>query len=65
VEAVDLTEPKKALENGGATVHVVSRKTGQIRGFNHDESGPSIKVDRAIGEVKAEFSRGVPLRAAN
>ncbi len=54
VEAVELNEPKKAMENAGAIVHVISLKTGQIRGFNHDEPGPSIKVDKAIGEVKAE-----------
>jgi protease I len=54
VEAVELTEPRKALENAGATVHVISLKSGQIKGFNHDQVGPSIKVDRAIGEVKAE-----------
>jgi protease I len=54
VEAVELTEPKKAMENAGATVHVISLKSGQIKGFNHDEPGPSIKVDKAIGEVKAE-----------
>ena len=54
VEAVELTEPKKALENAGATVHVISLKTGQIKGFNHDDPGPAIKVDKAIGEVKAD-----------
>jgi protease I len=54
VEAVELTEPKKALENAGATVHVVSLKLGSIRGFNHDEPGPTIKVDKEIGEVTAE-----------
>ncbi len=54
VEAVELSEPKKALENAGATVHVISLKSGQIKGFHHDEPGPSIKVDRVIGEVKAD-----------
>jgi protease I len=54
VEAVELTEPKKALEIEGATVHVISLKIGQIRGFNHDEPGAAIKVDKAIGEVKAD-----------
>ena len=33
VEAVELTEPKKAMENAGATVHVISLKSGQIKGF--------------------------------
>ncbi len=54
VEAVELTEPQKALKAAGATVDVISLKAGQIQGFNHDEPGPSIKVDRAISEVKAE-----------
>jgi len=53
VEAVELTEPKKALEQAGATVHVISLKSGQIRGFNHGEPGSAIKVDRAIADVKA------------
>jgi protease I len=53
VEAVELTEPKKALENAGATVHVISLKAGQIQGFNHDDPGPSIKVDKTLDQVKA------------
>jgi protease I len=53
VEAVELTEPKKALESAGATVHVISLKTGHIRGSNHGDPGPSIRVDKAIGDVKA------------
>src|SRR5271165_2460104 len=54
VEAVELTEPKKALEEAGATVHVISVKPGQIKGFNNDEPGPTIKVDKTIDQVKAE-----------
>jgi protease I len=54
VEAVELTEPQKALKEAGATVEVVSLKAGQIKSFNHDEPGPSVKVDKTIGEVKAE-----------
>jgi protease I len=53
VEAVELIEPKKALEAAGATVQVISLKAGQIQGFNHDQPGPSIKVDKVIGDVKA------------
>jgi len=54
VEAVELTEPRKALEEAGATVHVISLKTGQIRGMNHNDPGPAIKVDKIVSEVKAE-----------
>lgn len=53
VEAVELTEPQKALQQAGATVDVISLKAGQIQGFNHDDPGPSIKVDKTLDEVKA------------
>jgi protease I len=52
VEAVELTEPKKALEGAGAKVDVISLKMGEIQGFNHDDPGPKIKVDKEIGQVK-------------
>lgn len=52
VEAVELTEPKKALEAAGAQVDVISLESGDIQGFNHDEPGPKIRVDKEIGEVK-------------
>ena len=52
VEAVELTEPKKALEAAGAKVDVISIKSGEIQGFNHDDPGPTIKVDKELGQVK-------------
>jgi protease I len=54
VEAVELTEPRKALEAAGAKVEVISLKSGEIQGFNHDNPGPKIKVDKEIGNVKPE-----------
>lgn len=54
VEAVELTEPKKALEAAGAKVDVISLKSGEIQGFNHDKPGPKIKVDKEISQVKPE-----------
>jgi protease I len=53
VETVELTEPKKALEEAGAQVDVVSLKPGSIQGFNHDKPGPQIKVDKTMDQVKA------------
>jgi protease I len=53
VEAIELTEPKKALERAGAAVHVISIKPGQIRGYNHAEPGPAIPVDKTFGQAKA------------
>ncbi len=53
-ELVELTEPKKALEQAGAKVDVISPKSGQIRGFNHQDPAESIKVDKTIDQVKPE-----------
>jgi protease I len=53
VEAVELTEPKKALEEAGAKVDVVSVKGGNIQGFNHDKPGPTIRVDKTVKDANA------------
>jgi len=55
-EQVELTEPKKALESAGATVHVISPKSGQIKGWNHTDWGEKIKVDKTLDDAKpAEY----------
>jgi protease I len=53
VEQVELTEPRKALDEAGATTHLISLKAGTIQGMNHDEKGEQLKVDRVVGEAKA------------
>jgi len=51
VEQVELTEPVKALKAAGATVHVVSPKSGTIQGWNHFDKGDSIPVDQALDQA--------------
>ena len=51
-EQVELTEPKKALEQAGATVHVIAPKAGEIRGFKHLDPGESVKVDKTLDQAK-------------
>ena len=45
VEQVELLEPKKALEQAGATTQVISPKQGKIKGWNHTDWGEEIPVD--------------------
>lgn len=45
VEYVELTEPKKALEEAGAKTDVISPKDGKIKGWNHTDWGDQIPVD--------------------
>jgi protease I len=60
-EQVELTEPKKALETAGATVHVISPKSGQIKGWNHTDWGDKTSVDKTLDEVKAGDYDGLVL----
>jgi protease I len=60
-EQVELTEPKKALEEAGATVHVISPKPGQIKGWNHTDWGENTKVDKTLDEAKPADYDGLVL----
>jgi protease I len=51
-EQVELTEPQEALQEAGATVHVISPKAGQIKGWKFTDWGDSIKVDKTLDEAK-------------
>ncbi|MDF3935297.1 type 1 glutamine amidotransferase domain-containing protein [Pseudomonas citronellolis] len=44
-EQVELTGPRQALEDAGATVHILSDNTDQVRGWNHDQPADAFKVD--------------------
>jgi protease I len=51
VEQVELTEPVKALKAAGATVHVVSPKSGSLQGWNHFDKADTIPVDQALDQA--------------
>lgn len=44
-EQVELTEPKKALEEAGATTMIVSPAEGKVKGWQHTEWGDEFAVD--------------------
>jgi protease I len=48
VEQVELTEPRKALEDAGAETTLLSLKEGQIQGFDHLDHGERFDVDGTI-----------------
>jgi protease I len=53
-EQVELLEPKKALEDAGARVDVVSPKAGEVRGWNHTEWGERVPADRTVDQATAD-----------
>ena len=54
VEQVELTEPRKALDQAGATTVVVSPKSGKIKGWQHDHWGDEIPVDLTLDRARAD-----------
>ncbi|HKH31752.1 MAG TPA: type 1 glutamine amidotransferase domain-containing protein [Gaiellaceae bacterium] len=53
-EQVELVEPRKAVEDAGADVELVSLETGEIQGFNHYDKADTFPVDKAVGDVSAD-----------
>lgn len=50
-EESELREPKKALEETGATVHIVSLDKDDIKGWSNGNWSNSYKVDKTVDEV--------------
>jgi protease I len=53
-EQSELTEPKKALEQAGATADVISPQAGKVKGWQRANWGDEIPVDRKLDEAQAE-----------
>jgi protease I len=54
VEEAELTEPRKALQNAGARVDVISPKSGEIQAFKHDTKSLKIGVDRTLDDARPD-----------
>ena len=50
-EQVELTEPKKALDQAGATTKIISPKPGQVQGMNHDVKADTFPVDMTLDQA--------------
>ncbi|MEY2561868.1 MAG: protease [Verrucomicrobiota bacterium] len=51
-EEVELTKPRAALDDAGATTKVVSLKPGKIQGMNHADKGDTVAVDQTLDDAK-------------
>ncbi|HEY4099050.1 MAG TPA: type 1 glutamine amidotransferase domain-containing protein [Baekduia sp.] len=54
IEQVELTEPRKALEEAGATVELVSTETGEAQAFNHLDKADTFPIDHAVSDISAD-----------
>ncbi len=60
-EQVEMTEPKKALENAGMQVELISPETDTVRGWDHDHWGKEFKVDVPLNQANPENYDGLVL----
>jgi protease I len=60
-EESELTEPKKALEEAGATTFVIAPHSGEIQAVQHDKKTQKVKVDRTLDDVRADEFDAVQL----
>ncbi|MFC5271236.1 type 1 glutamine amidotransferase domain-containing protein [Adhaeribacter terreus] len=60
-EQVELFDPRKALEDAGATTHIVSPKDGEIKGWNHTDWGDKVKVDVKLADAQPQDYDGLLL----
>lgn len=47
-EQVEMTEPRKALEEAGVQTQLLSVSPGQVQGFHHDKPGDRFDVDMTL-----------------
>ena len=53
-EQVELTEPKKALEEAGAITEIVSPADNEVQGWNHDDKADSFPVDMPLSRARSD-----------
>jgi protease I len=53
-EQVELVEPRKAVEQAGADVELVSLEAGEIQGFNHYDKADTFPVDKVVSDVSVD-----------
>lgn len=53
-EQIEMTEPRKALEQAGASTSLIAPKAGKVQGFNHDTKADSFTVDQTLDQANPD-----------
>jgi protease I len=61
IEQVELVEPRKALEDAGATVHLIAPEDGEVQAFNHLDKADTFPVDKTTADADASDYDGLML----
>ena len=61
VEEVELIEPRKAVEDEGAEVELLSLEKGEFQGFDHLDKDQVFTADKAVKDASADDYDGLVL----
>ena len=61
VEQVEYTEPRKALEEAGATVELIAPEKGEVQLFEHLDKADTVQADKAVSDASADDYDGLML----
>ncbi len=61
IEDRELTEPRRAADEAGATTVLIAPEAGTVQTFNHLDKANTFPVDRALTEARAEDFDGLVL----
>jgi protease I len=61
VEGVEYTEPRKALEEAGATVEHIATEKGEVQLFDHLDKTDKVKADKSTSDASADDYDGLML----
>jgi deglycase len=61
IEQVELVQPREALEQAGATVHLIAPEEGEVQAFNHLDKADTFPVDKTVSQVSADDYDGLML----
>ena len=53
-EQSELLEPRKALEQAGVKVEIISDRIGTVQGFEHTKKGASVTVDKSFDDARSD-----------
>lgn len=53
-EQVEMTEPRKALDEAGATTHLISPEAGKVKGWKETDWGEAFDVDVSLSKAKPD-----------
>src|SRR3954470_7732221 len=56
VEQVEYEDPRKALEDAGASVELIAPEKGDVQMFDHLDKKDVFQADHAVGDVSADAS---------